>query len=589
MPYIEIKEATEIYGYPDGRPRITVVDFDDIEDKEKLAEATFHYALENCRPKVQLKATGYKYSNLSLGEVVTVIADMGIRYKTRIFKIKKDFLSKSISSFEFGDKIAFSLSNRIKSIELVKKDEELRQISYIESILSAIESSYFNDDGYQYDLKVDNKYKLPAGFYSFNKPIDKNPTKVIYFGAGKLMIANSKKANGEWDFRVALNGDSVNANVIRAGLLQGGRVFWNLEDGSFLIGESKENYSMYWDGSTLHFRNADIDLRNNRDFSDFKNELESKTNENNQNIQSKITKLEQSFTITSGKVNSEIISLREEIDQSGNDIKKYISENYSSREQTDTAIQDKVGSVKNYVDTNFSTRTQTDQMIKSVVSSVKSDAQDAKEKAEKAYSEVLQTEREVSSKVGVNDVYSIIQQLPESVKIDAQNIDLSGNVDITGTFQTSSYGKRVKIEGSAIKFYDYSSLIGSMTVDSDGQITFEGSYSNNGYIRLNSNSGGNVYRNFSSDSPQSWLGGKSWGATALELTGLYSSAIFVDREFRAYELATFYGKPLFKDEINLDDKATINVTRAGGQVWISQTSSGLSFVIDFDSKKTFFS
>ena len=307
------------------------------------------------------------------------------------------------------------------------------------------------------------------------------------------------------------------------------------------------------------------------------------------NVKGDVVAYKQAFDIAEGKVNSEIISLREEIDQSGNDIKKYISENYSSREQTDTAIQDKVGSVKNYVDTNFSTRTQTDQMIKSEVSSVKSDAQDAKEKAEKAYSEVLQTEREVSSKVGVNDVYSIIQQLPESVKIDAKNIDLSGNVDITGTFQTSSYGKRVKIEGGAIKFYDYSSLIGSMTVDSDGQINIQGHYLEDGYIRLNSNSGGNVYRNFSSDNPQSWLGGKSWGATALELTGLYSSVVFVDREFKAYERATFYGKPLFKDEINLDDKATINVTRSGGQVWISQTSSALSFVIDFDSKKTFFS
>ncbi len=307
------------------------------------------------------------------------------------------------------------------------------------------------------------------------------------------------------------------------------------------------------------------------------------------NVKGDVVAYKQAFDIAEGKVNSEIISLREEIDQSGNDIKKYISENYSSREQTDTAIQDKVGSVKNYVDTNFSTRTQTDQMIKSEVSSVKSDAQDAKEKAERAYSEVLQTEREVSSKVGVNDVYSIIQQLPESVKIDAKNIDLSGNVDITGTFQTSSYGKRVKIEGSTIKFYDYSSLIGSMTVDSDGQINIQGHYLEDGYIRLNSNKGGNVYRNISSDNPQSWLGGKSWGATALELTGLYSSVVFVDREFKAYERATFYGKPLFKDEINLDDNATINVTSGGGQVWISQTSSGLSFVIDFNKKQTFFS
>ena len=350
VSYIEIEEATDLYGYPDGRPRITSVDFENIEDKEKLARATFEYALKNCRPKIQLKATGYQQEPVALGEVVTIIADMGIRYKTRVFKIKKDYISQNIVSFEFGDKVAFSLSSRLKAADLEKKDEEVKQLSYIESILQAIESSYFNDDGYQYDLKVDNKYKLPAGFYSFNKPIDKNPTKVIYLGAGKLMIANGKKPNGQWDFRVALDGDSVNAEVIRAGILKGGKVFWNLEDGTFLIGNSKEDYHMYWDGQTLHLRNVDIDLKNQLDFKNLKYDLEKMLDESGESYASQLKELEQTFTMKNGEIESKIKGVRDGVEATETDIKKFVSENYTTLTQTDELIRATTTNVKTMVD-----------------------------------------------------------------------------------------------------------------------------------------------------------------------------------------------------------------------------------------------
>lgn len=439
IDYIEIEEATALYGYPDGRPRITSVDFDDIEDKEKLARATFEYAIKNCRPKVQLKATGYQKEPVALGEVVTIIADMGIRYKTRVFKIKKDFISQKIVSFEFGDKVAFSLSSRLKAADLEKKDEEVKQLSYIESILQAIESSYFNDDGYQYDLKVDNKYKLPAGFYSFNKPIDKNPSKVIYLGAGKLMIANGKKPNGQWDFRVALDGDSVNASVIRAGILEGGKVFWNLEDGTFLIGNSKEDYKMYWDGQTLHFRNVNIDLSNNYQISEINQKIEDNTNTFNNsvkdlddklvglnndvgrklsNITGEIETVRQDFKVGQGQfestINTKIKNLSADVEVNFEDVNKRISGNVtgianlnSQIKQTESsitqsvanqikAVNDKISTessgIKSYVQENYSTKTQTADMIESKVSSINS-------RLGSAESRISQTNSKIESEI----------------------------------------------------------------------------------------------------------------------------------------------------------------------------------------------
>lgn len=399
---IEIKEATKIYGYTDGSPRICTVDFDDIEDKKELAAATFKFAIEHSRPRVQLRAKGHAYERIGIGEIVTIIGPMDIRFKTRIFKLKKDFLSKKILDFEFGDKIVKSMSDRLKENQTDSKVDEINEISFMDSIFTMIESTYYNEDGYQYDLKPGNKYKLPAGLYSFNKPIDKNPDKVIYFGAGKLMIANSKKDDGSWNFRVALNGDSVNADEIRAGILRGGKVRWNLEDGTFIIGNDPTDYSMYWDGSTLHLRNVDIDLENNRTIQDLKNkqgltdkeiaarkeEIESakrdlqeaktslkgsilevsnnvgdldnrldQQDEKNKVVSKDILDLKTNLKITDGKIQTSVESIyktvEEEIrtninyiDEKDTNLRTYLKNNYSSISQTDDKISSEVGKIQ---------------------------------------------------------------------------------------------------------------------------------------------------------------------------------------------------------------------------------------------------
>lgn len=434
---IEIKEATKIYGYPDGSPRIGTVDFNDIEDKTELAIATFKYAIEHSRPRVQLRAKGHAYESVGIGEIVTVIGPMDIRFKTRIYKLKKDFLSKKIIDFEFGDKIVKSMSDRLKENQTDSKVDEINEISFMDSIFTMIESTYYNEDGYQYDLKPGNKYKLPAGLYSFNKPIDKNPDKVIYFGAGKLMIANSKKDDGSWNFRVALNGDSVNADEIRAGILRGGKVRWNLEDGTFIIGNDPTDYNMYWDGSTLHLRNVDIDLENNRtiqniisegnsskyeieqrkeeinqareaieyakrqlnnSISNVRGEVEgNKSSQDNKNkiLDQQILDLKSSVKITDGKISTSAESLSKTIEERYNsnknaitakdrDIRNYITNNFSTKTQTDKLIESKVASVKTditnsdsnlrrYVESNYSTKTQTDKLIEATVKSFKDD------------------------------------------------------------------------------------------------------------------------------------------------------------------------------------------------------------------------
>lgn len=212
--YVEIKEATAAFGYPDGTPKIGVVEFSDIDDKDKLYKATLDYAKENCRPKLQMKASGIS-ENVELGETVGIRRkDLNINYLTRVFKIKKDFLKNSVVEFEFGDKVVNTQADRIKAERAEKEEQNKTWNNYINSLRDEINDSYFNDGAYNYDLKIGNPYKLPAGYYSFDRPIDKNPTKVIYMGAGKLLIANSKKSDGSWNWRTAATADGLVADEI---------------------------------------------------------------------------------------------------------------------------------------------------------------------------------------------------------------------------------------------------------------------------------------------------------------------------------------------------------------------------------------
>jgi phage minor structural protein len=448
--YIEIEEATKIFGYPDGTPRITTVDFDDIEDKEELAKATFNFALENCRPKVQLRSSGLDIEQVGLGEIVTIIADMDIRFKTRVFKIKKNILSKSVVSFEFGDKIIKTTADRLKSAQVEKNNETVQQIDYMEQVLRAIESTYYNEDGYQYDLKADNEYNLPAGIYSFDRPIDKNPTKVIYLGAGKLMIADSKKEDGSWKFTTAINGESVNADTIRTGILEGGRVFWNFNDGTFRIGESKEKFSMLWDGETLKLRNVDIDLSNNYQIGEINKQIEENTNNFNSsivnlddkisglsssvdtkisNVTGKIESIEQDFKVGQGElessINTKIKDLSADVEVNFKDVNERIAGNVtgianlsSQIKQTESSItqtvesqiasvNDKISSesesIKSYVQNNYSSKIQTTEEIASEVFSLKnliiSGDKDTRSFIERNYSTTTQTNDKIASEV----------------------------------------------------------------------------------------------------------------------------------------------------------------------------------------------
>lgn len=235
--YVEIREATAALGYPDGSPRIGVKEFSSIEDPEELLRETYKYAKQISHPYLLLKATAIPTQAIDLGEIVTIIRpDMGIRYKTKVIRIKTDLLT-NVKEITIGDQSQVSVVQAITDITDSQKADKLEVGTWISKVQKALMHDMFNEDGYTYNLKAGNEYNLPAGIYSFNKPIDKNPTKVIYVGAGKFAIADHKGSDGQWEFHTFGDGSGFTADLIRTGMLQGGKVKWNMETGYLNIGD----------------------------------------------------------------------------------------------------------------------------------------------------------------------------------------------------------------------------------------------------------------------------------------------------------------------------------------------------------------
>lgn len=130
--FVELPDRTALYGYPDGSPRIGFVEFLDIEDADELIRATYETLLEASRPKRQFKAIVEATGDMELGETVAIIAP-DFRYKTRVFRVKRDYLNNYATEVEFGDKLTQTMNERINKVVGSAKEDVDEVVNIIQS------------------------------------------------------------------------------------------------------------------------------------------------------------------------------------------------------------------------------------------------------------------------------------------------------------------------------------------------------------------------------------------------------------------------------------------------------------------------
>ncbi|MEK1454952.1 hypothetical protein HC016_07840 [Limosilactobacillus fermentum] len=118
--YLIDPEATALYGFSDGNPRIGLTIFEDIEDPVELINATWRALQSLKRPKVSFKADVTDVGQLGLGDTVAIIRhDLKIEYFTRVYKVKHNLLNENDNQIELGD----DFSGHSITSSLIKVDE----------------------------------------------------------------------------------------------------------------------------------------------------------------------------------------------------------------------------------------------------------------------------------------------------------------------------------------------------------------------------------------------------------------------------------------------------------------------------------
>lgn len=279
--YVENNAARLKYGRNSDKGKVHVfgkIEFDDITDKNELLAKTREELEKASTPKITYNATvedlakyGFEYEGVKLGDTVTIIdEELGLRLKARVIKLVKNLDDSNADKVTLGNFVettndlfieAYKKINDFRNKEAIwdsasKKIQDGIDAEFLNNVIDKINTEINNSGGYVY-ISKDGK-----GIITYDKPLDQNPTKAIQLMGGSIRIANKKKSDGTWDWRSFGTGDGFVADEIITGILKGGNVKWNLNDGTFLIGESEDNYLLKFDGSKLKFGSGTIGENN---------------------------------------------------------------------------------------------------------------------------------------------------------------------------------------------------------------------------------------------------------------------------------------------------------------------------------------
>ena len=271
--YVENNDARLIWGRPDGHGGkahvFGKVEFDDCEDPEELLQLTTAKLEELSKPLItyeakviDLNAYGLDHEGVELGDTVAVIDKEftpELRLKARVVKIVRDLLEDE-NTITLGNFIPNIIDSTIEQetyinnfrgkqgvwdrARIIDNDGTINA-QFLNNLIDELNTRMNSQGGYVY-LSEDGK-----GIITTDKPTIEESTMAIQLLGGGFRIANSKLPNGEFDWRTFGDGNGFLADAFVGGLLKGGKVHFDLTNGTLLIGDSIENYQLYFDGNNL--------------------------------------------------------------------------------------------------------------------------------------------------------------------------------------------------------------------------------------------------------------------------------------------------------------------------------------------------
>lgn len=265
--YVENLKAKEQFGkYVDGKREhiFATYIFEDTDDRKKLLEQAKTKLEELSEFKVTYKCDvlvlnklleDRQHEGIELGDTVAIIdKDINIRIRARVVERKSYLNSTKADEIVLGNFIEdyatqqAKIKSDLKSISNTINEQgqaitDLKNFDFYASIVQELNDRINATGGYVY-ISKDGQ-----GLITYDKPIDKNPTKAIQLKGGAIRIANSKKSDGSWNWTTfgtgdgftadVINAGTLNANLVRTGILQdkNAKSFLNLDTGEFNFGD----------------------------------------------------------------------------------------------------------------------------------------------------------------------------------------------------------------------------------------------------------------------------------------------------------------------------------------------------------------
>lgn len=265
--YVENLKAKEQFGkYVNGKREhiFATYIFEDTDDRKKLLEQAKAKLEKLSEFKVTYKCDvlvlnklleDRQHEGIELGDTVAIIdKDINIRIRARVVERKSYLNSTKPDEIVLGNFIEdyatqqAKIKSDLKSISNTINEQgqaitDLKNFDYYASIVQELNDRINATGGYVY-ISKDGQ-----GLITYDKPIDKNPTKAIQLKGGAIRIANSKKSGGSWNWTTfgtgdgftadVINAGTLNANLVRTGILQdkNAKSFLNLDTGEFNFGD----------------------------------------------------------------------------------------------------------------------------------------------------------------------------------------------------------------------------------------------------------------------------------------------------------------------------------------------------------------
>ena len=269
VAYLENITAREKYGYVKNGVRQHIygkVEFDDITDREILKAETQKVLDARSVPQVtysckviDLRKHGMDFEGVGLDDTVLVIDnDLDIRVLANVVEYVDYPDEEAANEITLGNYRRLITDNISATEDYINAFRSRQGVwdradiisengipaSYIDGILAELNEQANQSGGWVF-------MEPGGGLISYNAATPEAATEAVQIIGGTVRIANQKNADGSWRWRTFFTGSQVVADVIRTGILQGGKVRFNLDDGTFLVGNSTTDYQLYWDGSQL--------------------------------------------------------------------------------------------------------------------------------------------------------------------------------------------------------------------------------------------------------------------------------------------------------------------------------------------------